>query len=185
MNDDELIRIATRDASGLTPEAMEVVKAEIKKRKLDENISNGVEAQNKTYSKEEVDAYCDILCNLSCPLCGNTTERINATMTGEVMSFVVFTIYNKKIKVGCPDCLDKANNSALAWSAILGWWGLPWGIIRTPHAISLNLKSKQTNHAKGHNDYLRIFTMGVIGEVETYKDNQEKLQQIVARQNRL
>lgn len=25
-------------------------------------------------------------------------------------------------------------------SAILGWWGIPWGIISTPRAIGLNLK---------------------------------------------
>ena len=33
MTDDELIRIATQDAGGLTPEAMKVVKAEIKKKR--------------------------------------------------------------------------------------------------------------------------------------------------------
>ena len=98
MTDDELIRTATQDAYGLTPEAMKIVKAEIKKRRLDENISKGVEAQNKTYSIEEVDAYCDIVSKLSFPSCGATTERLNATMTGEVMSFIFFTTYNKKSK---------------------------------------------------------------------------------------
>ena len=155
MSDDELIRIATQDAYGLTPEAMEVVKAEIQKRGLDENIAKGVEAQNKNYTIEELDTYCDLIGELSCPSCGSTTERLNATMTGEVMSFVFFTTYNKKIKVACPPCLDKANNNALTKTAILGWWGFPWGIIRTPQAIALNVKSKRTNHLQDHTDYLR------------------------------
>jgi len=185
MPDDELIRIATRDAYGLTPEATEVVKAEIQKRGLDENISKGVEAQNKEYTIEEIDTYCDLVSELNCPTCGSMTERLNATMTGEVMSFVFFTTYNKKVKVGCPQCLDKANNNALTKTAILGWWGFPWGIIRTPQAIALNIKSKRTNHLQDHNDYLRSFTLGVIGELETYKNNKEKLQQILARQNGL
>jgi predicted nucleic-acid-binding Zn-ribbon protein len=185
MSDDELIRIATQDAYGLTPEAMEVVKAEIQKRGLDENISKGVEAQNKEYTIEEIDAYCDLVSNLSCPSCGSTTKRLNATMTGEVMSFVFFTTYNKKIKVGCPHCLDKANNNALTKTAILGWWGFPWGVIRTPQAIALNLKSKRTNHLQDHNDYLRSFTLRAIGELETYRSNKEKLQQILVRQNGL
>ena len=183
MSDDELVRIATQDAYGLTAEAMEVVKAEIQKRGLDENIAKGVEAQNKTYTIEEIDAYCDIVSKLCCPICGNSTERLNATMTSEVMSFLFFTTYNKKIKVGCPNCLDKANNNALAKTAILGWWGIPWGIIRTPQAIALNLKSKQTNHLQDHNDYLRSFALGKIGELEVYKNDKEKLQQIVVRQN--
>jgi predicted nucleic-acid-binding Zn-ribbon protein len=185
MSDDELIRIATQDAYGLTPEAMEVVKAEIQKRGLDENISKGVEAQNKSYAIEEIDTYCDIVSNLSCPSCGNMTERLNATMTGEVMSFIFFTTYNKKIKVGCPHCLDKANSNALTKTALLGWWGFPWGVIRTPQAIALNIKSKRTNHLPGHNDYFRSFTLGVIGELETYKNNKEKLLQILSRQNDL
>ena len=70
-------------------------------------------------------------------------------------------------------------------SAVLGWWGIPWGIIRTPQAIALNLKSKRTNHLQDHNNYLRSFTLSVIGELETYKGNKEKLQQILMRQNRL
>ncbi|NJO25751.1 MAG: hypothetical protein HC867_08300, partial [Bacteroidia bacterium] len=48
LTDDEFIRIATQDAAGLTPEAQEVVKEEIERRKLDKNIISGVQAQNKT-----------------------------------------------------------------------------------------------------------------------------------------
>lgn len=185
MTDDELIGIATQDANGLTPEAMEIVKAEIKKRRLDENIVKGVEAQNKTYTIEEVDVYCDVVSKLSCPSCGNTADRLNATMTGEVMSFIFFTTYNKKIKVGCPNCLDKANNNALTKTALLGWWGIPWGIINTIQSIILNLKSKRTNHSYEHSDYLRSFTLSVVGELETYKSDNAKLQQIMKRQNGL
>jgi hypothetical protein len=185
MSDDELIRIATQDASGLPPEAMEVVKTEIQKRGLDQNITKGLEAQNKTYTIKEVDAYCDIVRNLSCPTCGNTTERLNVTMTGEVISVLFFTSYVKRTKIGCPPCLDKAHNSALLKSALLGWWGIPWGIIRTLQAIVFNLRRKQTNHLQDHNEDLRSFALNVIGELEAYKENKEKLQQILARQNRL
>lgn len=185
MSDEELIRIATQDAYGLTPEAMAVVKTEIQKRGLDPNIAKGMQAQNKTYTTEEVDGYCDIVSNLSCPTCGSTTEKLNATITGEVVSFILFTTYDKKIKVGCPHCLDKANNNALTKSAILGWWGFPWGIIRTLQAIALNLKRKRTNHLQDHSDDLRSFALSVIGELETYKGDKEKLQQILARQNKL
>ena len=44
MPDDELVMIATQDAHGLTPEGMEVLKAEINKRGLDSNIVKAVEA---------------------------------------------------------------------------------------------------------------------------------------------
>jgi hypothetical protein len=183
MSDEELTRIATQDAYGLTPEAIEVVKAEIQKRGLDENIANAIEAQNKTYTVEEVDAYCDIISQLGCSSCGAGAERLNATMTAEVLSFVLFTTYDKKIKIGCSRCLDKANDKAFLKTVLLGWWSIPWGIIRTVQAIAINAKSKGTNHLQDHNEHLRIFVLSVIGELETFKDNKEKLQQIVARQN--
>lgn len=181
MSDQELIRIATQDAFGLTPEALEVVKAEIRKRGLDESIAKGAEAQNKDYTIEELNAYCDIVSRLSCPSCGGTTQRLNATLSGEVMSFVVITRYKKKVTIGCPDCLDKANEAALVKTALLGWWGIPWGIIRSIQYIRLNMKSKKTNHLPEHNDYLRSFTYGNIGQLETYKNNQHQLQQIIQR----
>lgn len=185
MSDDELIRVSTQDAHGLTPEAMDIVKAEIKKRGLNEDIAKGIAAQNKEYTLAEIDSYCDIISKLSCPTCGSTTNRLNATMTGEVMSFIIFTSYNKKIKVGCAHCLDKANSSAFTKTALLGWWGIPWGIIRSVQSIELNLNSKRTNHSPGHNNYLRSFTLSVIGELETYRNDKEKLQEIVGRQNDL
>ena len=180
MSDDELIRIATTDASGLTPQAQEIIKEEVAKRKLDTNILKGVEAQNKSYSIEEIDKYCNLVQTLSCPICKTNSEKLNATMTSEVVSAIVFSTKNKKIKVGCPSCLDKANNSALTKSVLLGWWGIPLGIFWTIKAINDNLKSKRTNHIDTPNDYLRGFTVSKIGQLETYKDDKTKLQQIIA-----
>jgi hypothetical protein len=185
MSDEELIRTATQDAYGLTPEAMEVVKTEIRTRGLDQNIIKAVEAQNKEITLEEIDAFCDVVSKLTCPVCGSSSERLNATLTSEVMSFIFFTQSNRKIKIGCGHCLDKANENALIKSAVLGWWGIPWGIIRTPRAISVNIKSRRTNHLPVHNDYLRSFVVSRIGELETCKNDKERLQQILIRQNLL
>jgi hypothetical protein len=185
MTDNELIRIATQDAFGLTPEAMEVVKTEIRKRNLQmgEEIIRGVEAQNREYTEEEIAVYCDIICNLPCPSCGSADEPLNATITAEVMSFVFFTQYKKSLKVGCPTCLDKANNAALTKTAIMGWWGIPWGIIKTLQALDRNWKSKQTNHVAYHNGHLFNFILANIGSIETYKEDEESLQQLLVQNN--
>jgi hypothetical protein len=180
MSDQDLIRVLTQDATGLTPEAQEVVKEEIKKRNLDPNIAKGVDAQQKSYTVSEIDAYCDIIQKLPCPTTGSTSENLNATLTAEVMSFIIFTQYKKKIVVGSPDTLDKANNTALIKTALLGWWGIPWGIIRTIQAIGINLKNKRTNRLNTPNDFLRSFVLSKIGQIETYKDNKEKLLEIIS-----
>ena len=183
MTDQELIRIATEDARGLTSDAVEILKTEIRKRGLTQNIVHAVNAQNKTYTLEEVDRYCDLISNLSCPSCGSSNERLNATVCGEVMSFVLITHYTKKLKVACPSCLDSANNKALATTALLGWWGIPWGIIRSIQYITLNLKNKRTNHTASHNNFLRSFALGNMGILEAHKGDKDKLRQILLRHN--
>jgi len=179
MTDEELVRVATQDAAGLTPEAFEVVKEEIQSRKLDNNIIRGVEAQNRNYTIEDVDKYCEMIQKLHCPTCESSSQNLNGAMTGEVVSFILLTQYKKKIKIGCPDCLDKANNAALIKTAALGWWGLPWGIIRSIQGIALNLKSKRTNHLGTPNNYLRTFVLSKVGQLETYKEDQAKIQALI------
>jgi len=178
--DEELIRVVTQNSAGLTSEAIEVVKSELKRRNIDSNVARSVDAQNKQYTIEEIDAYCAIIQSLPCPLTGNTDEKLNATVVAEVMSFMIFTNYSKKLMIGSPDALDKANTNALIKTAILGWWGIPWGIIRTVQAINLNIKNKRLVRIDGPNDYLRSFVLGKVGQIEAFKDNPHKLSEIIA-----
>jgi hypothetical protein len=180
MTDQELIRVATQDVCGLTIEAQEVVKEEIKQRNLDSNIIRGVEVQNRSLSIEDLDKYCVIIQKLNCPACQSSSQKLNATLTGEVVSYIFLTRYKKKLHIACPDCLDKANNAALTKTAIFGWWAIPWGTIRTIQSILLNLKSKRTNHLDTPNDFLRSFVLSKVGQLETYKDNKEKIRQLIS-----
>jgi hypothetical protein len=184
MTDEQLVRVATQDAAGLTPEAQEVVKEEIQRRKLDSNIVKGVKAQNRSYTIEDIDKYCEIIQKQNCPTCQSSFQKLNGTMTDEVVSYIFFTQYKKKIKIGCPDCLDKANNAALIKTATLGWWAIPWGIVRTIQSIALNLKSKKTNHIDTPNNFLRNFVLSKVGQLETYKDDKEKVQQLISVQQK-
>jgi hypothetical protein len=157
--DTELIRVVTQNSAGLTPEAIEVVKEELKRRNIDPGVARSVDAQNRQYTLEEIDAYCALIRQLPCPLTGSTDEKLNATLVAEVLSFIIFTNYSKKLLIASPDALDKANTKALIKTAILGWWGFPWDIIRTVQAINLNVKNKRSNRAEGPNDYLRSFVL--------------------------
>lgn len=180
MTDEEFVRIATQDAAGLTPDAQEVVREEVERRKLDKSIIKGVLAQNRSYTIEEIDEYCDLLRNLTCPSCGTTSVKLNGTMTSEVVSYLVITQMTKELKIACPRCLDKANNYATTKTLLLGWWGIPWGIVRTIQAVIHNTRRRKTNRHESPNDYLRGYVLSKIGQLETFKDDKEKLQQIIA-----
>ena len=179
MSDNEIIRIATTDAYGLRPEVFEIIENEIKKRNLNPDLLKGALAQNKEYSVEEINNYSKLLRNLPCPICGNTTDKLNGTISYTVKSFIIFTTYGTEPTVACPDCLDKKNNDAMLSTALLGWWGIPWGLFKTPVYIYRNSKAKRENRIDNSNDTLLSFTLSNIGEIEAYKNDKEKLKEII------
>ncbi len=179
MSDNEINRIATTDARGLRPEVFGIIENEIKKRNLNPDILKGALAQNKEYSIDEVESYSKILRDLPCQICGNTHEKLNGTISHTVKSFIVFTTYRSEPTIACPDCLDKKNNDAMLSTALLGWWGIPWGFFKTPIYIYRNYKAKQENRIDTSNNMLLSFTLENIGEIETYKDDKEKLKEII------
>ena len=107
MSDKELERVATQDTAGLTPEAQEIVREEVQRRGLDMAIVKGVQVQNKEVTIDEIDSYCALIRDMECPSCGSSDARLNGTLTSEVISVIVFTHREKKVKIACPDCLDR------------------------------------------------------------------------------
>ncbi len=131
---------------------------------------------------EEVNKYCDLVQGLTCPGCGDAQTRLSATMTHNVVSALVVTHYSKKIKVACPACLDKALNRSLLQSSLIGWWGLPWGIIRTIQAISRNVSNKGTHSGDTHNKFLQGYVLTNFDKIEAYSTDVVSLQQMINTQ---
>jgi hypothetical protein len=178
-DDRKLIRIASEEASGLRPEALELVKTIIKERGLSEQIIKAIDVQTGKITEAQLLEYAELLRKLPCPICNGAFEKLNATLTATVISFVVMTNYSKKVKIGCPECLDKQNNNAMIKSALLGWWGFPWGLVRTPQALILNNKRKKLNHLDGPNDLFKSFVLGRVGRIEANRKNPSELEYII------
>ncbi|MDR2149203.1 MAG: hypothetical protein LBE91_22410 [Tannerella sp.] len=179
MSDDELVRIATTDADGLRPEVFGIIENEIKKRNLDPGILGGALAQNREYSVEEVEAYAELLRSLPCPVCGSRDGKLNGTVLHTVKSFIFFTSARREPLIACPDCLDKRNNKAALTTALLGWWGFPYGLFKTPVYIYRNFQQKKENRLDFPNMTLLSFSLNNIGKIEAYRDNEEKLEGLI------
>jgi hypothetical protein len=178
-DDNKLIRIATEEAAGLRPEAVDLLKQIINERGLSEGITKGIDVQLQEVDDQMLSEYAELLRGLPCPVCKSTQEKLNATMTGSVVSFIILTNYQKELKVACPNCLDKANNKAMIKSALLGWWGFPWGIIRTPQALLFNNKMKKKNRLLEPNDLFNAFVLERIGRLEANRNNPTELKEII------
>lgn len=178
--DEKLIKIATQQARDLRPEALEILEQELQKRGLLQRLQESIALQFRQGDERVIARYCELIRRLPCPHCNATTDKLNATMTGEVMSIVFYTHYAKKLKVACPDCLDRANNTAMLKSAALGWWAVPWGIIRTVQSLLFNYHMKNNNRLDQPTDVLKEVVSINLGEIEMARDNEKQLQALVA-----
>mgnify|MGYP003342456451 CR=1 FL=1 len=88
--------------------------------------------------RSEVRAVLDEVHQGRCPECkGKVPVDVHVKHT--VWSAVYLTSWNSKPMICCRSCGVKAQAGGLAFSAVLGWWGFPWGLIMTPVQIIRNI----------------------------------------------
>jgi len=157
LSDEKLLRLASQDAARLRPEALSLLQQELATRGLAALVEERITAQLRTLTASELTAYCNLLQAQSCPSCWSSTHPLNATIVRHTASFFIATTYKEQFAVACPTCLDKLNRKASRSSALLGWWAIPWGIIRTTQSLLANRRMAQTNHSPRANDSLKAF----------------------------
>jgi len=54
---------------------------------------------------------------------------------------MVLTRWVSRSQLACHRCGNKARAKAILSSAVLGWWGIPWGLIITPVQIGRNISA--------------------------------------------
>ncbi|HEU5291277.1 MAG TPA: hypothetical protein VFU05_11570 [Cyclobacteriaceae bacterium] len=131
------------------------------------------------YTVEDIYNYADLIRQLPCPVCQRTTQPLNGTILYTVKSFVILTYSRRKPIIACPDCLNKKNNLAIVTTALLGWWGFPWGLINSPQYIYKNVMAKKHNKTRQPNEVLLSLTLQHINEIEVNKNNPDKLKEVI------
>lgn len=73
-----------------------------------------------------------------CPRCGRPGP-VDMHTAYFVWFFIVLTGWHNVPAVSCRRCARKRQLGSMFGSAVLGWWGLPWGLVMTPVQITRNL----------------------------------------------
>ena len=81
-----------------------------------------------------------------CSACGKVTAQPRYAIFYEVKSFIFVTTRTPIQAVFCSACAEKKALRATAITWVLGWWGFPFGLIYSPHAIFVNLRGGQRPH---------------------------------------
>lgn len=73
-----------------------------------------------------------------CPRCSGSGP-VDVHVSHRIWSALFLTSWNSTPTVSCRGCGRKAQAGGLLYSATLGWWGFPWGLIMTPVQIVRNV----------------------------------------------
>lgn len=138
LTDEQLLRIALHEASGLIPEALAAMNAEIAARGLPPAVSEAVDAQLHPLSGREKEELTENVRKLPCPYCDRNDQPLKAAVIASARGMLFVSILNKHIIIACPDCLRAKAKDALNSSLLLGWWCFPWGPFHTMQAIVEN-----------------------------------------------
>jgi len=73
-----------------------------------------------------------------CPKCSGSGP-VDVHTSYRIYSALLYSSWSSVPNVSCRSCGIKSQIGNTLFSAILGWWGLPWGLIMTPVQIGRNL----------------------------------------------
>lgn len=186
LRNSKIIKKALEEVHTLKPEQIDILKAEIKERDLENDLiqKRGDYVLFKEGTQEEIRNYSHEIRNNTCPECGGRGQTLHATVIGQTVSILIASMYNKRIRVACSKCLDSFHYSAISKSLVLGWWSIPWGPINTLRALSFNFSMKKKYKRDQSNLLLEEFVRQNIGAIEAYKDNPKHLTYYLRKANR-
>lgn len=74
----------------------------------------------------------------NCPVCDGSGPT-DVHTSHSVWSAIVITRWKSQPQISCKSCGRKEMYLGILKSALLGWWGIPWGIFVTPAQIIRNI----------------------------------------------
>lgn len=176
---EDIERLANYEANELSPEALDVVKEEIQRRGLSDEFNVAADIQIRRLSEEEQGELIRKISIFPCPICGRKQNYLNAFNIMIVKSFIIVTTIEKPLIIACPDCISASAKNALIKNLFLGWWGIPWGPIRTIHSIFVNLRAlnseKHNSPTREFIEFVKPHSAAIKARIERIKDLNELL----------
>jgi len=74
-----------------------------------------------------------------CPRCGRRNGPVELYVSHRVWSALVVTNTKSTPTISCRSCATRRKLADTFSSLLLGWWGIPWGLVMTPIQVARNL----------------------------------------------
>lgn len=92
-----------------------------------------------------------------CPRCRRHRSLVDWRTEHWVWSAILYTRFGRRRSLACRECGRRGNWKALASSTLLGWWGVPFGLLVTPYKIIANVGELLTRDKHEPSHALRDF----------------------------
>ena len=104
---------------------------------------------------EVVDEFSKQIHGGRCPRC-NGSGPVDVHKSYSVYSVILYTAWRTKEHVLCKRCASRQQITDLAGSFLLGWWGIPFGLLITPVQVLRNVAALfQNPGTKGPTEKLK------------------------------
>jgi hypothetical protein len=153
MSDAQFTAFATHEIAGLTPEAIEIVRAEMKRRGTVPSPDAVIDVQLRRLSSEEFERIVTRFREQPCPLCGAAGGLLNGAR--------VTRGGRAELVAGCVPCLEQQLKVAMGASAAVGL------LLRPGHGIADALQNEaelKAVQAGGQTQALREYLWANRGE---------------------
>lgn len=87
---------------------------------------------------QTIDRYVGEVHRGNCPRCQGQGP-VDVHTSYRVWSALVVTTSSSHPLLSCKPCGTKRKLGDTAFSLVLGWWGFPWGLLKTPWQVGRNL----------------------------------------------
>lgn len=91
-----------------------------------------------SFSAKDVEQYVTMVHRGNCPKCDGQGP-VDVHTSHRVWSAVLMTQWSSHPSVCCRRCGTKRKLGDAAFSLVLGWWGVPWGLVMTPVQVLRNV----------------------------------------------
>ena len=179
MPNEKLVEIAIHEVKDLRKEVIEVLRFELRKRGLLDKYDSGIKVQAKELSAKEIAKYADTIRHSICPVCEEEDQLLNATITKSSVCYFFWTTHTQKLRIACPECLDRFNSNAYTKSIFFTFWAFPHGWFHAISAFRFNKKMQKQNHLNEPNETLLEFIKENAGVLELVLDKKDGLSNLL------
>ncbi len=165
LSDLEIVFMALHQGGQLRPEAVAVLHEELRRRGLSPELGVALATQAGPIEPGELQDLVTRFRRQPCSRCGSELRPLNAFEIARAWSVILVTSYRKELLIACPDCILASAKRAWAFSLLLGWWGIPWGPIRTLQAIAIDSRAIRHGDEDHPSEALTAYVRDHRGEI--------------------